>query len=89
MCNLKELYFAFKQKYREIKIGFSKFYCQRLKWCVLAGSPGTHAVCVCVIYQNVYLLASTLNLHHKEAILKQFISSWIQLFVAEIIELVF
>ncbi|GBN79836.1 hypothetical protein AVEN_123434-1 [Araneus ventricosus] len=30
--------------------------------------PGTHAVCVCVISQNVYLLASVLNLHHKEAI---------------------
>ncbi|GBM81410.1 hypothetical protein AVEN_183013-1 [Araneus ventricosus] len=32
------------------------------------GSPGIHAVCVCVIHQNVYLLASVLNLHHKEAI---------------------
>ncbi|GBM94815.1 hypothetical protein AVEN_26527-1 [Araneus ventricosus] len=36
--------------------------------CVLAGSPGTHAVCVCVSHQNVYLLASVLNPHHKEGI---------------------
>ncbi|GBL84468.1 hypothetical protein AVEN_117220-1 [Araneus ventricosus] len=37
----------------------------RFSW---AGSPGTYAVCVCVIRENVYLLASVLNLHQKEAI---------------------
>ncbi|GBO22722.1 hypothetical protein AVEN_122021-1 [Araneus ventricosus] len=49
-------------------MGFSTFCYFRPKWCAFAGSPGRHAVCVCVIYQNVYLLASALNLHHKEAI---------------------
>ncbi|GBM41713.1 hypothetical protein AVEN_173117-1 [Araneus ventricosus] len=58
----------YKQKNLEIKIGFPTFRCLCPKWCVLAGSPGTHAVCVCVIHQSVYLLASVLNLHHKEAI---------------------
>ncbi|GBN85497.1 hypothetical protein AVEN_77445-1 [Araneus ventricosus] len=58
----------YKQKYLEIKIGFSTFCCLCPKWCISAGSPGTHAVCVCVIHQNVYLLASVLNLNHKEAI---------------------
>ncbi|GBO31988.1 hypothetical protein AVEN_53691-1 [Araneus ventricosus] len=58
----------YKQKYLEIKIVFSTFCCVCPKWCVSAGSPGTHAVRVCVIHQNVCLLASVLNLHHKEAI---------------------
>ena len=26
------------------------------KWCILGGSSGTHAVCVCVIHQNTELL---------------------------------
>ncbi|GBM81442.1 hypothetical protein AVEN_258135-1 [Araneus ventricosus] len=58
----------YKQKCPEIKIVFSTFCCLCPKWCILAGAPGTHAVCLCVIHQNVYLLASVLNLHHKEAI---------------------
>ncbi|GBO34528.1 hypothetical protein AVEN_222369-1 [Araneus ventricosus] len=58
----------YKQIYLEIKIGFSTFCCLNPQWCVLAGSPGTHAVCVCVIHQNVFLSDSLFNLHHKEAI---------------------
>ncbi|GBN12747.1 hypothetical protein AVEN_246717-1 [Araneus ventricosus] len=57
-----------KQKYLEIKIVFSTFCCLCPKWCVLAGSPDTHAVCVWVIHQNAYMLASVPHLHHKEAI---------------------
>lgn len=56
LCNLNELYAAFKFEYPTIKIGFSKFSMLRPKWCVLAGSSGTHAVCVCSIHQNVTLL---------------------------------
>lgn len=56
LCNLNELYAAFKFEYPAIKIGFSKFCMLRPKWCVLAGSSGTHGVCVCSIHQNVILL---------------------------------
>lgn len=56
LCNLNELYAAFKFEYPAEKIGFSKFCFLRPKWCVLAGSSGTHSVCVCAIHQNVILL---------------------------------
>lgn len=54
--NLKELYAGFKKEYPNVKVGFSKFCALRPKWCVLAGSNGTHSVCVCTIHQNVILL---------------------------------
>lgn len=51
LCNLSELYSAFKLKYSKYKISFSKFCMLRAKWCVLAGSPETHSsVCVCTIH---------------------------------------
>ena len=62
LCNLKELYTAFKENHSDLKIGFSKFCCLRPKWCVLAGSTGTHSVCVCTIHQNVQLLLNALNM---------------------------
>lgn len=51
--NLNELYAAFKFDHPGIKIVLSKFCMLRPKWCVLAGSPGTHFVCVCTIHENV------------------------------------
>ena len=59
--NLHELYVAFKEKYPEVKIGFSKFCSLRPKWCVVAGSSGTHSVCVCTSHQNAILLVDALN----------------------------
>ena len=53
LCTLKELYTAFKQQNLNIKIGISKFCIFRPKWCVSAGTSGTHAVCT--IHQNVVL----------------------------------
>ena len=38
------------------KIGFSKFCTLRPKWFVLAGSSGTHSVCICSTHQNAVLL---------------------------------
>ena len=35
------------------------------KWCVLAGSSDTHAVCVCTIHQNVKLLLEPLNISYQ------------------------
>ena len=61
LCNLKELHAAFKNKYPNLKIGFSKFYYLKPKWCVTAGMSGTHSVCVCHYHQNAILLVDALN----------------------------
>ena len=46
LTNLSELYRLFKQRYPEVKVGFSKFAELCLPYCVLAGASGTHSVCV-------------------------------------------
>ncbi|CAM1301229.1 Uncharacterised protein r2_g1101 [Pycnogonum litorale] len=56
LCNIKEAYQLFKERHLELKIGFSKFADLKPKECVLAGSPGTHSVCVCTIHQNLKLM---------------------------------
>ena len=56
LCNLREAYQLFKEQFPEMKTGFSKFADMRPKECVLAGSSGTHSVCVCTIHQNVKLM---------------------------------
>ena len=53
---LKELYQSFKGRLPGIKVGFSTFATLTPKWCVLAGSAGTHVVCVCAINQNVIIM---------------------------------
>ena len=62
LCNLKELYTAFKDKHPDLKISFSKFASLRPKWCITVDPKGTHSVCVCTTHQNVKLLLSSLNL---------------------------
>ena len=61
LCNLSELYSGFRDKYPNIKIGFSKFCTLRPKWCVLAGSSGTHSVCVGSTHQNAVLLVDAVD----------------------------
>ena len=56
LCNLREVYQIFKEKFPTKIIGFSKFAELRPKHCILAGASGTHAVCVCTIHQNVKLM---------------------------------
>jgi len=65
LCNLKELYTAFKEKYPDAKIAFSKFCSLRPKWCVLAGASGTHSVCVCTIHENMKLLLAPIGENYK------------------------
>ena len=36
------------------------------KWCVLAGSSGTHSVCVCTYHQDMKLLLAPLNVTYQE-----------------------
>ncbi|XP_052132748.1 uncharacterized protein LOC127752138 [Frankliniella occidentalis] len=54
--NLRDVFKSFCEKYPDIKIGFSKFASLRPQECVLAGSAGTHTVCVCTIHQNFELM---------------------------------
>lgn len=56
LCNISELYESYKQTYPHDKISFSKFALLRPKHCVLAGSSGTHNVCVCLYHENVNLM---------------------------------
>ena len=62
LCNLKEAYKIFKDKFHELKIGFSKFAELRPKHCILAGHSGTHSVCVCTTHQNVKLMIENAKL---------------------------
>ena len=61
LCNLQELYTAFKEKHPNVNIGFSKFCALKPKWCVLTGSKITHSVYVCSAHQNVVLLVKAMN----------------------------
>ena len=72
LCNLKELFAAFKKKHKDLGIKFSKFCVLRPKWCILAGSSGTHSVCVCSYHQNAILLMEAMdwNLTYKDLIKK-------------------
>ena len=70
LCNLQELYTAFKEKHQNVDIGFSKFCALRPKWCVLAGSKMTHSVFICSAHQNVVLLIDAMewDLTYKDMI---------------------
>ena len=70
LCNLKELFAEFKTKFPESKIRLSKFCSLRPKWCVVAGSSGSHKICVCAKHQNVILACSALSLDYKEMMTK-------------------
>lgn len=61
LCNLQEAYSIFKNTHPDIKIGFSMFASNRPKHCILAGTSGTHTVCVCIYHQNVKLIFKTLQ----------------------------
>ena len=62
LCNLKELFAAFRVKYPDNKISFLKFASLRPKWCITVGPKGTHSVCVCTKHQNVKLMLGAVDL---------------------------
>ena len=62
LCDLQELYTAFKEKHLNVNIGFSKFCALRPKWSLLAGSKMTCFVCVGSAHQNVVLLVNAMDL---------------------------
>ena len=56
LCNLKELYEQSKTLYRGTIVWFSTFAMLTPKEYVLAGSCGTHSVCVCSLHKNAKLM---------------------------------
>ncbi|XP_064455414.1 uncharacterized protein LOC135366579 [Ornithodoros turicata] len=68
LMNLREAYRVWKNRHPDHECGFSTFAALRPKWCVIAGAPGTHSVCVCVYHQNIKLLirACGLNEDYRE-----------------------
>lgn len=68
LCNLKEIYLHFKNTHPNVKVGISKFCSLRPKWCKLAGSAGTHSVCVCIYHQNIKLMlqGANMNVDYKD-----------------------
>ena len=61
LCNLYELFVAFKERNPDVKIGFFKFCTLSPKWRVIAGSSETHSVYVCTTHQNTILLVEELS----------------------------
>ena len=72
LCNLQELYSAFKEKHSNVNIGFSKFCALRTKWCVLPGPKMTHSVCAWSAHQNFMMLVDAMDwdLTYKDLIKK-------------------
>lgn len=66
LCNIKELYVEFQKAYPTVKIGISKFFQLRPKWCITVGTAGTHSVCVCMIHQNVKLMLAGISVKKEE-----------------------
>ena len=62
LYGLREFYKAFKDKYPQVSLGFSKFCSLRPKWCILVGSAGTHSVCVCTNHQNILLMMNAFQI---------------------------
>ena len=63
---LEELFKAFKKQNPTIAMWFSKFSSLKPKWCIIAGSSGTHVACVCTIHQNIKLLLAPMNIKYKD-----------------------
>jgi hypothetical protein len=56
-----EVQLKYNEDYPEQNVGFSRFCSLRPEECVLAGSKGTHSVCVCCIHQNFKLVCQALK----------------------------
>ena len=70
LLNFGELYAAFAKEHETLKVGLSVFYSLKPKWCVFAGSSGTHIVCVCQTHEDVKLVLHALRIktHYRELI---------------------
>ena len=72
LLNFNELYAEYKKTYPDDKIGFTTFYRLKPKECIIAGSSGTHSICVCPVHQNFDLLirATGTNMSYKDIVSK-------------------
>lgn len=61
LFSLKELHALFKESHPEKTVSFSASAKLRPKHCILAGSNGTHSVCVCTIHQNCKFMLDAIN----------------------------
>ena len=66
LCNLKELYQPYKEKFSQQKIGLSQFYELWPKWCITISSSGTHSVCVYCPPKHKINCLSFLQCHQQE-----------------------
>ena len=64
LCNINELYAQFTAEHEGLKISISKFTKLRLRHCVLAGSSGSHNVCICMHLENIKLMLNEINIQH-------------------------
>lgn len=62
LLDLKGLFNAYNECHQDYPVSFSKFAELRPKHCVLAGSSGTHSVCVCTIHENTKLMLDAVNI---------------------------
>ena len=70
LCNLNELYAAFKEKHLNSKIGLSTFWSLRPKWCVTDLASGTPSVCICTSHQNTKSIVDAFTSHINKCIKK-------------------
>ncbi|GBM01951.1 hypothetical protein AVEN_269560-1 [Araneus ventricosus] len=75
LYNLKELYVAFKEQHKDLKIGLSKFCSLRPRECVTAGNKGIHSVCVRIYHQNIKLMLHALHIHDYISLLIKLVCS--------------
>ncbi|XP_034253213.1 uncharacterized protein LOC117652423 [Thrips palmi] len=62
LSTLSCLHQKFKEEHPDHKVSLAKFCELRPKECVLAGSAGTHVICVCTYHQNPELMFEAGNL---------------------------
>ena len=62
--NLNELNNLYKNANEYVNIGFTKFTELRPPYCVLAGSSGTHNVCMCGHHENGKLMLSAMDIEN-------------------------
>ena len=58
---LRDIYTLFKEDVDNPRIGFSSFAALRPRYCVSAGTSGTHAVCICTHHPNPKLMLCALD----------------------------
>lgn len=76
LSDIKVLHMQFKEKYPSFPIDLAKFAELRPKWCITAGTSGTHSVCVCVIHQNVKIMIDAANLRILSKDLKSVLNDY-------------